>query len=233
VAHTAVAVCLVFLLELVALRYLGDLVTGALLGAVEREPGLKLIVYPLIAPGVALHEAGHLLAALATGAGVVRFSLFNPRRTEGGRVILGYVQQRYVPRLPGGQALIALAPLLAPPLILYGLAPLIWDLHGLASPQQIFTALSAHLANPWTWAWLWLFVSMTLSNFPSDEDFRTLGPLWIPFVAVLLALPVLATLVAPGVAPGIAHLYLTLAVFLAPSLVVCGVLSATFLILRR
>jgi hypothetical protein len=195
-------------------------VQGRLLYESSRGRWGKLVIYPLIAPGVVLHELGHAFAAIVSGAGIARMSLFHPRQLKDGSAVLGYVQQRYEPRLPGGQILIATAPLLLPPLALYALAlPL---LHASSlSPEQVFSALGSHLASWGALLWIFLFASMTLSNFPSDQDFRTLGLLRWPLLVAALLAPMVAALSSPALAQDVSSLYWALGAFLAPSLAVC------------
>lgn len=222
-----------FLLELVVLGYLGDRVQGRLLAAVRSSFFGKLLVYPLLAPGVALHEIGHALAALVAGAGIRKMSLFWPRSGPDGRVTLGYVLPRYQPRFPGGQALIALAPLLLPPLLLYALAPALVPVDGFVSPIDIFQAAGSNLARPSVWLWLYLFSSMTLSNFPSDEDFASLGFSRLPLVGLALSLPLLVAVLVPDWLVGVMSVYFAVALFLLPSLLVALAVAVALELGRR
>lgn len=213
----------IFVAELYLLRGLGDRVSGRLLSGVVAGPvGRKLLIYPLIAPGVILHELGHALAAIVSGAGIRRFVPFWPTLSEDGGVLLGYVQPRWVPRLPGGQALIAFAPLLLPPLGLYVLAPLLIEgLDAFAAPQAVFAALWHDLSAAGALLWGFLFASMCLSNFPSDQDFRSLGSSRYPFLALLLGTPLAVAVLAPDSLETVLSPYKALALFLAPSVAVC------------
>lgn len=222
-----------FLTELALLGHLGDRVQGRLLATVRSSFLGKLLVYPLLAPGVALHEIGHALAALAAGAGIRKMSLFWPHQSPDGRVTLGYVLPRYQPRFPGGQALIALAPLLLPPLLLYALAPALVPVDGFTSPVDIFRAVGANLAQPSVWLWLYLFASMTLSNFPSDEDFASLGFSRLPLVGLALGLPLIVAVLVPDWLAGVMGLYFAVAVFLLPSLLVALAVALVLELGRR
>jgi hypothetical protein len=119
-----IAVAALLLAELTTLRALGDRVTGQILGAVERGGGRKLVLYPLLAPGVALHELGHAVAALAIGSRVRKIVLFKPTRSAEGAWTLGYVEHDQ-PGTLVGRAFVSFAPLLLPPFFLYALAPLL------------------------------------------------------------------------------------------------------------
>jgi len=216
-----------FLVELLALGRLGDRAQERLLARVHARPLAKLLVYPLLAPGVALHEIGHALAALGAGAGIRKMSLFWPHASADGRVTLGYVLPRYRPRFPGGQALIAFAPLLLPPLLLYALAPaLVPGLEGLAAPQDIFAVAARNLAVMSVWIWLYLFASMALANFPSDEDFASLGLGRLPLLGLILGLPVIVAAFASEWLETVLSVYVGVAVFLLPSLLVAALATA-------
>jgi hypothetical protein len=220
---------LLFALELITLRHLGDRVQGRLLWWIESGRAPKLFVYPLMAPGVALHELGHAVASIVSGAGLRKVVLFWPRRQDDGRFTLGYVQPRYVPRLPGGGILISCAPLVFPPLALYGLAVLLVPgLHGLEAPQHVFAAAGSHLTTPSVLLWLFLFCSMVLSNFPSDVDFQVLGRGGQLGLLLLIAGPFVLAAASPAAGPSALGPELLLALFLAPSLAVAAVVALLF-----
>ena len=218
--------------ELAALRLLGERVQGQLLLLAERGRVRKLFLYALLAPGVALHEAAHATAAVVSGAGVAEISLFHPRRSEEG-IVLGYVQPKWQPRVPGGALFLALAPLLLPPLFLYLLATYTLGATW-ASPGAVFATVGGSLSSPTAWLWLFLFASMSLSNFPSNQDFRSLSVInrWIILPALGLA-PLVAALTDPGLAAYVLRPYLILASFLAPSALICLVLAAGIWLLRE
>lgn len=217
--------------ELATLRLLGDRVQGQLLGLTQKGQLWKLL-YVLLAPGVILHEAAHAVAAILSGASIAKISLFHPRQTDEG-VILGYVLPRYRPRVPGGQLFLALAPLFLPPLALYLLATQLWSVPW-SDPETIFSAAAGSMINPTTWLWLFLFASMALSNFPSNQDFRSLGTgsrfITLPLLALL---PMIVAVYAPNLAMGATGLYLILASFLAPSCVICLLLALAMGLARR
>jgi hypothetical protein len=74
-----------------------------------------MAIYILVFPGVVLHEGAHYLACLLTGTRVSRFAPFSPgRRSNGGRLMLGYV--RHERRAFPIGAIIGLAPILLNPL---------------------------------------------------------------------------------------------------------------------
>ena len=75
----------------------------------------RMAFYLLVFPGVVLHEGAHYLACLLTGTRVSRFAPFSPgRRSNGGRLMLGYV--RHERRAFPIGAIIGLAPILLNPL---------------------------------------------------------------------------------------------------------------------
>lgn len=225
---SAFGLLLLLVVELIALRQLGDRVTGRILGSVSKASLPKrLALYILLAPGVVLHELAHALASIACGCGIAKFVPFKPERQEGGVVRLGYVQPRYQARSIVGEAAISLAPLLLPPLTLYLLAPLlVRGVSGFQLPQNVFRFAAENLWYPPTLIWLFLFVSMTLSSFPSDTDFRVLGWKLLPLGVILLC-PFAVALIDRG-ASQVLIPYLVIFVFLLPSLIVAFLVSYLF-----
>lgn len=215
---SVIGLLVLLILELLALRALGDRVTGRILGAVSQAgPGKRLMLYVVLAPGVALHELAHAFAALVTGSGLAKVVLFKPERADNGVIRLGYVQPRYQPKTFVGEAFISFAPLLLPPLSVYLAAPPF--IHGIAfgaMPQVVFEAAFKEIWNPLHFVWLFLFFSMTLSSFPSDTDFRVLGWKLLPVAALLLA--PFAIYLVDGGASNLLLPYFVVFLFLLPSL---------------
>jgi hypothetical protein len=226
--QNALALLGLLVAELYLLRHLGDRVTGRILGLLSRVSFHKRVLfYILLAPGVALHELAHAIASLIAGCGIKKMVLFKPERQEGGIVRLGYVQPRYQARSIIGEASISLAPLLLPPLLLYVMAiVMVRGVHGLEMPQKVFAAALESLWYPPTLIWLFLFVSMTLSSFPSDTDFKILGWKLAPLAAFLL-LPFPVAIANKGSANLLVP-YLAVFVFLLPSLIVAFLVAYAF-----
>lgn len=202
--------------ELWFLRLIGDQVQGRMLFATQSSTKSKVLLYPLMAPGVALHELGHAVAALCCGARVRKIVLFHPQRTDDGGYVLGYVSHDE-PRTLIGRTFVALAPLVLPPLFLYLLAAaIVPGVHGLVSPFTVFADAFTH-PTLLTVLWLLLFAAMTLSNFPSDHDFQSLG-YGLYIVAAVSLLPALIALADHKDAAAAISPYTILATFLAPSL---------------
>lgn len=216
--------------ELASLRLFGDLVQGYLMMLSQRGRFNKFLIYSTVAPGVILHELAHASVAVLSGAGLSKVSLFHPQFGENG-VTLGYVQPRYQPRLPGGKIFLSLAPLALPPLVLYLLATLLLPNLALwATPQATFSSAFSHLSSLGSLVWLFLFISMSLANFPSNEDFLILSRFERWLVLPLLAfLPLLCSIFSKSLADQALTPYLFFVIFLAPSALICVSLA---LILR-
>lgn len=168
-----------------------------------------------------MHETSHALAALSVGVKVKKFVPFWPSR-EGDGWRFGYVQPG--PTTPWQSALISLAPLWFTPLLIYVFGLLVIpDAREYAGALAVFQAAGEHLAHPLTLVWLFLFVSVSLSNFPSDQDFRVIRPL-APGLLLLLILPFIGAIVSPEQAPVLLLPFTFLAAVLAPSVAACMIL---------
>jgi hypothetical protein len=226
--QNVVALFLLLAAELYLLRRLGDEVTGRILGLLSRVSFPKRVAsYILLAPGVALHELAHAIASLTCGCGIAKMVLFKPERQEGGIVRLGYVQPKYQAKSILSEAFISFAPLVLPPLLLYGVAPLmVRGVGGFEMPQKVFASALENIWFPPTLLWLFLFISMTLSSFPSDTDFRILGWKLAPLAAILM-LPFPLALTNQTAADALVP-YLAVFAFLLPSLVVAFLVHYAF-----
>jgi hypothetical protein len=168
--------------EMLVLWRLGDEVAGRMFAMSQRSLLHKLAVYPLLAPGVAVHETAHAAAALACGVQVKKFVPFWPVQ-DGDGWRFGYVQPG--PCSTGQNAVIASAPLWMTPVLLYvtGCAAVSGVQFG-QSPFAMVAAAAGQLTDPWTAAWAWVFVSSALANFPSSVDVQAMRPV-LPVVGLV------------------------------------------------
>src|SRR5215216_6909965 len=183
---------LLFAIELAILYAAGSYVLGRLIrasgfggsGSVMGRVGFYLLVFP----GVVLHEGTHYLACLLTRTKVTRFAPFSPgRRSNGGRLVLGYVRHERR-ALPVG-ALIGLAPILLNPLGLLLVTALLTPLtfREVARPSAGVVAegvlASGFLTNTPLLAAIWVYLSLSfaLGSLPSREDLSTLPVMLLVF----------------------------------------------------
>ena len=148
----------------------------------------RMAFYLLVFPGVVLHEGAHYLACLLTGTRVSRFAPFSPgRRSNGGRLMLGYV--RHERRAFPIGAIIGLAPILLNPLGLLFVTALLTPLtfREAATPtvgvvvEGIFA--SGFLTDTPLLAAIWAYLSLSfaLGSVPSREDFSGLPMVLLVF----------------------------------------------------
>ena len=147
----------------------------------------RIAFYLLVFPGVVLHEGAHYLACLLTGTKVSRFAPFSPRRSNGGRLVLGYVRHERR-ALPIG-AIIGLAPILLNPLGLLFVTALLTPLtfEEVANPSVRVVAegilTSGFLTRTPLLAAIWAYLSLSLAlgSVPSREDLSSLPVLLMVF----------------------------------------------------
>ena len=212
-----VALAVALSAELLVLRSLGDRASAQLFAVSQRSGWHKLVVYPLLAPGVALHETAHALAALSAGVGVSRFVPFWPKR-EGAGWRFGYVT--HGPATVWQTAAIASAPLWLTPAVVYLLGCIMVPAAQLGDgPLELAEAALADLAAPAVIGWLWLAASSALSNFPSDVDVRNMSAA-LPLVGLACVAAFGFALTSPA-ASGVLAPFLLLALLLAPPAAVC------------
>ena len=148
----------------------------------------RMAFYLLVFLGVVLHEGAHYLACLLTGTGVSRFAPFSPgRRSNGGRLMLGYV--RHERRAFPIGAIIGLAPILLNPLGLLFVTALLTPLtfREAATPtvgvvvEGIFA--SGFLTDTPLLAAIWAYLSLSfaLGSVPSREDLSGLPMVLLVF----------------------------------------------------
>ena len=183
---------LLFAIELIILYVAGCYAMGRLMSILGFGGGGSVLgrmaFYLLVFPGVVLHEGAHYLACLLTGTRVSRFAPFSPgRRSNGGRLMLGYVRhQRRA--FPIG-AIIGLAPVLLNPLGLLFVTALLTPLtfREVAAPivgvvvERIFA--SGFLSDTPLLAAIWAYLSLSfaLGSVPSREDLSSLPMVLLVF----------------------------------------------------
>jgi hypothetical protein len=183
---------LLFAIEVTILYAAGSYVMGRLTRISGFGGGGSVLghmaFYLLVFPGVALHEGAHYLACLLTETRVSRFAPFSPgRRSNGGRLMLGYV--RHERRAFPIGAIIGLAPILLNPLGILFVTALLTPLtfREVATPtvgvvvEGIF--VSGFLTdNPLLAAiWAYLSLSFALGSVPSREDLSGLPMVLLVF----------------------------------------------------
>src|SRR3712207_2142838 len=192
---------LLFAIELTILYAAGSYAMGRLMGISGFGGGASLLVrmafYLLVFPGVVLHEGAHYLACLLTGTKVSRFAPFSPRRSSGGRLVLGYVRHERR-ALPIG-AIIGLAPILLNPLGLLFVTALLTPLtfEEVANPSVRVVAegilTSGFLTRTPLLAAIWAYLSLSLAlgSVPSREDLSSLPVLLMVFGGGILSIKLL------------------------------------------
>ena len=171
-ALVAVELCCIYLL---GRRVLDRLVARAVAGGRAR----RWCTWAFLAPGVALHEGAHALAATALLGRVTRFVPFAPRPMAGGGVLLGEVRYRTAP-LPvlggaPGRAAIGLAPLVVVPVVVYVLGCVL--VTGVAvgdDPADLARGLVDRGPDVGSALWLLLALSAGIGLLPSPTDHRDL-----------------------------------------------------------
>ena len=147
----------------------------------------RMAFYLLIFPGVVLHESAHYLACQLTGTKVLSFAPFSTRRSDGGRLVLGYVrhERRGLPI----EAIIGLAPILLNPLGLLLVTALLTPLtfQEVANPRlgtirESILSSDYFTASPLLAAiWVYLSLSFALGSVPSRKDLASLPVVLILF----------------------------------------------------
>ncbi len=192
---------LLFAIELTILYAAGSYAMGRLMGISGFGGGASVLgrmaFYLLVFPGVVLHEGAHYLACLLTGTKVSRFAPFSPRRSNGGRLVLGYVRHERR-ALPIG-AIIGLAPILLNPLGLLFVTALLTPLtfEEVANPsvrvvaEEILTSGFLTRTPLLAAIWAYLSLSLALGSVPSREDLSSLPVLLVVFGGGILSVGLL------------------------------------------
>jgi hypothetical protein len=164
-----------------------------------RQAEISMALFSLLfLPGVLLHEVSHFLMAKLLDVPTGRFSII-PRKLEGGRIQLGYVETVSTDFVR--DALIGVAPLVTGVVFIAiaGVARLginsLWD--GLTQGQlgSLNPILSSMLARPDFWLWFYLVFAISSTMLPSASDRRA----WLPLILVLLFF--LGVVILVGIGP--------------------------------
>jgi len=165
---------------------------------ITRQPEISMALFSLLfLPGVLLHELSHFLVAKLLDVPTGRFSII-PRKLEGGRIQLGYVETVSTDFVR--DALIGVAPLVTGVIFIAiaGVARLginsLWDslIHGQLS--SLSPILSSMIDRPDFWLWFYLVFAISSTMLPSASDRRA----WLPLILVLLFFLVIIVLAGVG-----------------------------------
>jgi hypothetical protein len=165
---------------------------------ITRQPDISMALFSLLfLPGVLLHEASHFFMAKVLGVKTGRFSII-PRKLEGGRIRLGYVETAQTDHFRDG--LIGAAPLISGGLFVafagvYHLGlNAIWVtiIHGQWS--GFAQAIQSVVLTPDFWIWFYLVFTVSSTMMPSASDRRA----WTPLIFILLVMLVLILLIGLG-----------------------------------
>jgi hypothetical protein len=165
---------------------------------ITRQPELSMALFSLLfLPGVFLHETSHYLMARLLGVRTGRFSII-PKKLEGGRLQLGYVETAKTDFLR--DALIGVAPLLTGGIVVafIGVSRLglntLWTqlIHQELGPVNL--AIKSVIERPDFWLWFYLIFAISSTMLPSASDRRA----WMPLILVILGLVALILLIGVG-----------------------------------
>jgi hypothetical protein len=152
----------------------------------------------LFLPGVFLHESSHFITAQVLGVRTGRFSII-PRKLEGGRIRLGYVETAQTDFFR--DAMIGIAPLVTGGVFvaLAGIYRLgldtIWVSIIQGQLSAITQAIKSAAVKPDFWLWFYLVFTVSSTMMPSESDRRA----WIPVTIVIAGL--LGIILIIGVGP--------------------------------
>jgi hypothetical protein len=165
---------------------------------ITRQPDISTALFSLLfLPGVLLHETSHFLMAKVLGVRTGRFSII-PRKIEGGRIQLGYVETAQTDHFRDG--LIGAAPLIAGGLFVAfaGIHRLgldtIWVTIIQGQLSGINQAIKSIVVSPDFWIWFYLVFTVSSTMMPSASDRRA----WTPLIFTILGLLVLILLIGIG-----------------------------------
>ena len=164
-----------------------------------RQPEISMALFSLLfLPGVLLHELSHFIMAKLLEVPTGRFSII-PRKLEGGRIQLGYVETASTDFVR--DALIGMAPLITGIIFvaLVGVSRLgmdtLWSSLIQGQLSSINPALISMAARPDFWLWFYLVFTVSSTMLPSASDRRA----WLPLILVLGFL--LGVILLVGVGP--------------------------------
>ncbi len=163
-----------------------------------RQPEISMALFSLLfLPGVLLHELSHFIMAKLLDVPTGRFSII-PRKLEGGRIQLGYVETASVDFVR--DALIGAAPLVTGIVFiaLVGVARLgfnlLWDSLLTGQMSSLNPVLVTMIARPDFWLWFYLVFAISSTMLPSASDRRA----WLPLILVLGFFLIASLLVGVG-----------------------------------
>jgi hypothetical protein len=189
---------LVLLVPMVFLQRFLQREIQAIFLLITRQPEISMALFSLIfLPGVLLHEISHFIMARLLGVRTGRFSII-PKRKEGGRIQLGYVETAKTDFFR--DALIGVAPFVTGGIFVAfaGVSRLglntIWVnlIHGQLS--SINLAIKSILVRPDFWLWFYLAFTVSSTMLPSSSDRRA----WLPLILVILGFVGLILLLGVG-----------------------------------
>jgi hypothetical protein len=165
---------------------------------ITRQPDISMALFSLLfLPGVLLHESSHFIAARILGVSTGKFSII-PRKMEGGRILLGYVETASTDFFR--DALIGAAPLISGG-IFVALAGVYWlglNTIWLSIIQGQLSTINLDIQSmmnrPDFWLWFYLIFTVSSTMMPSAADQRA----WKPLIAVMLVLIVVILLIGIG-----------------------------------
>ncbi len=165
---------------------------------ITRQPDTSMALFSLLfLPGVLLHEASHFIMAKILGVRTGRFSII-PRKIEGGRIRLGFVETAQTDNLRDG--LIGAAPLITGGLFVafagvYRLGlDTIWITMIQGQLSGISQAIKSVVVTPDFWIWFYLVFTVSSTMMPSASDRRA----WMPLIFTILGLVLLILLIGIG-----------------------------------
>lgn len=165
---------------------------------VTRQPDISMALFSLLfLPGVFLHESSHFITAQVLGVRTGRFSII-PRKLEGGRIRLGYVETAQTDFVR--DALIGVAPLVTGALFVafagvYRLGlDTIWVSIIQGQLSAINQAIKTAAAQPDFWLWFYLVFTISSTMMPSESDRRA----WMPVILVIAGLFAIILIIGVG-----------------------------------
>jgi hypothetical protein len=190
---------LVLLIPMVYLQRFLQREIQAVFLLVTRQTDISMTLFSLLfLPGVFLHESSHFITARVLGVKTGRFSII-PRKLEGGRIRLGYVETAKVDFFR--DAMIGVAPLVTGGVFvaLAGIYRLgldtIWVSIVQGQLSAINQAIKSVAVKPDFWLWFYLVFTISSTMMPSESDRRA----WIPVILVIAGL--LGIILIIGVGP--------------------------------
>lgn len=126
----------------------------------------KFVSYLLIMPGTVLHELSHWIACKLLFVPTGKVVLFRPQENEDGSIVFGYVEHAESDPLRG--ALVAVAPVLLVPALMWGLLVAIWGTGLLEDPRGLLDGFT--LSDIWKIPLSLYLLLAARGAFPSPGD---------------------------------------------------------------